>query len=296
MNDLKHLTEDLDSETQAADLLPTVERLQTWRAPIPTPADTARLLATLTPTLPSRPRSFSPFHLLSSSPLLLFSSALLLLRSQLYIVHREIWAASALVMMLGAGMSILIPSEGGTLPDGSPTPDGFALALVAPLVAAMGISFLYGPGVDPAVEIEEATPVTQRQILLARLTLVFGFNLLLGLLASVGILLAGIVGLTAPVSLPALIGLWLAPMTSLSALALFLTVLTGDSLAGVVASLGLWMMQAFRTFAPPEPIPLFLPDLLAPEIRPWLWTLALCLGVLAFWLAGREGQMLRRSV
>jgi hypothetical protein len=26
-----------------------------------------------------------------------------------------------------------------------------------------------------------------------------------------------------------------------------------------------------------------------------LWTLALCLGVLAFWLAGREGQMLRRQ-
>lgn len=75
MNDLKHLTEDLASETQAADLLPTVERLQTWRAPSPTPADTARLLATLTPALPSRPRSFSPFHLLSSSPLPLFSSS-----------------------------------------------------------------------------------------------------------------------------------------------------------------------------------------------------------------------------
>lgn len=288
MPDLKTLSEDLASETQAADLLPTVERLQTWRAPTPTPADTARLLATLTPHLPAPalPRTFSPFHL--------FSPALLLLRSQLYIVRREIWAASALVMMLGAGISILIPT-GGTLPDGTPTPDGFALAFVAPLVAAMGISFLYGPGVDPAVEIEEATPVTQRQILLARLTLVFGFNLLLGLLASVGVLLAGIVGLTAPVSLPALIGLWLAPMTSLSALALFLTVLTGDSLAGVVASLGLWMMQAFRAFAPPEPIIFFLPDLLALEIRPWLWTLALCLGALAFWLAGREGQSLRRA-
>jgi hypothetical protein len=191
-------------------------------------------------------------------------------------------------MMLGAGLSILV-SPGDT------APDGFALALVAPLVAAMGISFLYGPGVDPAVEIEEATPVTQRQILLARLTLVFGFNLLLGLLASVGILLAGIAGLTPPVSLPALIGLWLAPMTSLSALALFLTVLTGDSLAGVVASLGLWMIQSFRAFAPTQPLLFPLPDLLAPDVRPWLWMLALCLGVLAFWLAGREGQSLRRS-
>ncbi|NUM44949.1 MAG: hypothetical protein HUU38_09600 [Anaerolineales bacterium] len=283
MNDLKHLAEDLASETQAADLLPTVERLQTWRTPTPTPADTARLLATLTPSLPSH--SFSPLPLISSS--------LLLLRSQLYIVRREIWAASALVIMLGAGISILIPT-GGTLPDGTPTPDGFALALVAPLVAAMGISFLYGPGVDPAVEIEEATPVTQRQILLARLTLVFGFNLALGLLASLSVIVAGFLGLTAPISLPALIGLWLAPMTSLSALALFLTVLTGDSLAGVVASLGLWMVQAFRAFAPSEPIIFFLPNLLAPEIRPWLWTLALCLGVLAFWLAGREGQMLGR--
>lgn len=196
-------------------------------------------------------------------------------------------------MMLGAGMSILIPT-GDTLPDGSTTPDGFALALVAPLVAAMGISFLYGPGIDPAVEIEESTPVTQRQILLARLTLVFGFNLGLGLLASLGVILAGVFGLTAPVSLPALIGLWLAPMTSLSAIALFLTVLTGDSLAGVVASLGIWMIQSFRAFAPTQPAFFPLPDLLAPDVRPWLWTLALCLGVLAFWLAGREGQSLRR--
>lgn len=280
MSDLKTLSEDLPSETQAADLLPTVERLQTWRAPEPTPADTARLLATLTPHLPAPSRSFSPFHLLSPS--------LLLLRAQLYIVRREIWAASALVMALGAGLSIL------TSPT-SAAPDGFALALVAPLVAAMGISFLYGPGVDPAVEIEESTPVTQRQILLARLTLVFGFNLALGLFASLGILLAGVFGLTAPVSLPAVIGMWLAPMTSLSALALFLTVLTGDSLAGVVASLGIWIFQAFRTYSPAQPMLFPLPDLLAPAMRPWLWMLALCLGALAFWLAGREGQALRRQ-
>jgi len=285
MNDLhQKLTEDLASAPQAADLLPTVVRLQTWRAPTPTPADTTRLLATLQPQYPITNYKFLISHL---------QSPFLLLRSQLYIVRREIWAASALVMMLGAGMSILIPT-GDTLPDGSTTPDGFALALVAPLVAALGISFLYGPGMDPAVEIEESTPVTQRQILLARLTLVFGFNLTLGLLASLGVMLAGAIGLTAPVSLPALIGVWLAPMTSLSALALFLTVLTGDSLAGVVASLGIWMMQSFRAFAPTQPVFFPLLDLLAPDVRPGLWMLALCLGVLAFWLAGREGQSLRR--
>jgi hypothetical protein len=165
-----------------------------------------------------------------------------------------------------------------------------ALALIAPLVAALGVSFLYGPGVDLVVEIEEATPVSQRKILLARLTLIFGFNLVVGLVGSLVLTVAGIMGLIPMLNFFSLVGIWLAPMTALSALAFLLTVITGDPLAGMAMSMTIWAMQALRLFGSKTGFIIQIPNLLAAETRPWLWVAALALGVLAVWLADREGS------
>lgn len=206
--------------------------------------------------------------------------AWLLLRLQVRVVRREIWAASALVMALGTLVTLAMSgpdASGGVLP----------LVLVAPLVAAGGVAFLYGPAVDPALEIELATPASSRLILLARLALVFGFDLGLGLAMSVMLAL-----LQPGISLWPLVMDWLAPMAFLSALAFLLTVLSTDPGLSVLVSLVLWgglnvrkSVGLGRLFWP-------VPDLLAASARPWLWGLALLCGGLALWAAGREERWL----
>ena len=292
MNDLhKKLAEDLASEEQAADLLPTVERLQAWRAPEPTPTDTARLLAKLESQLPITNYQSRISNRLKTA----LQPPFLLLRAERYLIRRELLAASALVMGIGTGLSLLNPEGASLLPDGTPAPGGLVLALIAPLVAALGISFLYGPGADPVIEIEESTPVSQRKILLARLTLIFGFNLIVGLVGSLLLAGAGWLGLIPTLNFFELVGIWLAPMTALSALAFFLTVLSGDPLAGTAMSITIWGAQAFRLFGQRTDFIIQFPNLLAAETRPLLWLTACALGVLALWVAGREGQGLRRQ-
>jgi len=128
-----------------------------------------------------------------------------LLLIQIPLVRREIWPASAIIMLIGFAASILIEKE-------------FFIQLIAPLVAVWGISALYGPENDPVFELAAATPTSQTQILLARLAAVFSYNLVLALAVSLA---------AAPVfpiqGLDGLILTWLAPMTFLTSLALLLS-------------------------------------------------------------------------
>ena len=139
--------------------------------------------------------------------------AWLLLRSQTRLVHPATWLASGLVIALGGLVTLLLyqPTQSGAeLP----------LVIVAPLVAACGVAFLYGLEADPALELLLATPIPPRLILMARLALLFSFNLTITLACSVLLTLT-----QAQVSLIPLIAAWLAPMTFLSALAFLLSVI-----------------------------------------------------------------------
>ena len=59
-----------------------------------------------------------------------------------------------------------------------------AVWLVAPAVAAVGIAFAYGPGIDPAWELSSSCAVSDRVVLLTRAVAVFALNAVLGLVAS----------------------------------------------------------------------------------------------------------------
>jgi hypothetical protein len=266
-------------QSDDADLSPVLARLEQWQAPAPTAAETDRLAAHLRRQLPR--------HRLALRQAV--GASLNLLRAQRYIIRQELLAASALVMGLGTLLAARIPS--GTLANGTPAPAGLALALVAPLVAAVGVSFLYGGGMDPVMEMEEATPMSRRKILLARLTLIFGFNLLLGLAGSLLLAGAGWLGWTPRLDFFALVGIWLAPMSALSAAAFLLTVLSGDPLAGAGVSLLLWGLQALRLFGDGVDYFVRIPNLFALESRPALWALAAGLAGVAFWLAGGESRI-----
>ena len=261
------LIEDTGSVDEADRLVPIVRQLADWPAPIPTAQQTDRLVQTLTAAMPA-----------PSSRRALMAW---LLRAQLRVVQHEIWLASAFVMTLG--VLVTLTSQPGLSAEMLP------LALIAPLVAALGIAFLYGPAADPSLEIELATPVSPRLIVLVRLLLVFLFDLALGLIGSVALVIAAP---RSEWSLWPLVALWLAPMTFLAALAFLLSMLFVDPLIGVSICLTLWGLQVLRVFPPFAT----LPNWLSGDLQPWLWlTAVLCVG-LALWLAGREERQLLKRI
>jgi hypothetical protein len=257
--------------------------LQRWRDPAPDPAAKARLLQMLVAESEARAQHAAPLQDFPRERRLPHREsrrsatwAWLLLRSQAQLVHPATWAASGLVIALGGLVTLIFYGSAQT---GAELP----LAIVAPLVAACGVAFLYGLDADPALELQLATPVSPRLILLARLALLFGFNLAVTLVCSVGLTLA-----RAQISLLPLVAAWLAPMTFLSALAFLLSVLFFDSLASVFISLTLWIGTALRHFVDVGAIALYVPDLLSVDLRPALWIVAPALVVVALWIAERE--------
>ena len=103
--------------------------------------------------------------------------------------------------------------------------------LIAPAVAAVGIAFAYGPGIDPAWELSSSCAVPDRMVLLTRAVAVFGLNAVLGLLASVAS------GAAAALTLG-----WLIPMTAVCALALAVAVAARSATVGAAAGVAAWVI------------------------------------------------------
>lgn len=101
--------------------------------------------------------------------------------------------------------------------------------LLAPALAAVGLAYAYGPGIDPAFELSRSIAVSDRMVLLVRGLTVVGLNAALGLLAS--LFASGLAALS--------LG-WLTPMTAISALALATAVLVRSAGVGVMVALLVW--------------------------------------------------------
>jgi hypothetical protein len=245
------LEEDTGSPEDADALLPVIQSLRRWSVPGVDP-----VIEPLLAELPeSRWADWWPW---------------LLLRAQARVVRGEIWLASLLIVTLGAVVTLAQADPGAS---GSHVP----LAVFAPVAAAIGIAYLYGPEVDPPLEIALATAVSPRLVLLARLALVFGFDLLIGLAASLSVAL-----LRTDLSLWPLVLTWLVPMTFLSALAFCLAALSRQAMLSAVTCFVVWVVQAIGSTE------WHLPDLTEAAARPWLLLAAAGLGLVAVWLAGIE--------
>lgn len=155
-----------------------------------------------------------------------------LLLGQLPLVRREIWSASAATMAVGWLVALLVTG---------PSMAGQVFALIAPVVAAVGVAFVYGPENDPSLEVALSTPTGPRNVLLARLVLVYGYDLLLALAATGAFVIVG-----GDFGLWPLISLWLGPMLFLSALALVVSLLVSPA-AAVLAALSLWGLRLLAT-------------------------------------------------
>ena len=130
--------------------------------------------------------------------------------------------ASAVVLAAGAGV---------TLGTGKPL-----VALLAPAVAASGIAYAYGPGVDPAWELSRSMAVSDRMVLLVRALAVFAVDATLGLAAS------GASGAALGITFG-----WLVPMTAVCALALAAATVARSANAGVTAGLAGWTIMVLSS-------------------------------------------------
>ena len=125
-----------------------------------------------------------------------------------------------------ATVVILLAGVGITLGTGTPW-----VALLAPAVAAAGIAYAYGPGIDPAWELSQSMAISDRMVLLVRALAVFGLNAALGLAASAAS------GAAAAVTFS-----WLVPMTAVCALALAAATVTRSPNVGVAAGSTGWLI------------------------------------------------------
>ncbi len=210
-----------------------------------------------------------------------------LLRAQAPLVRREIWLTSALVMALGYLVTLVGSRD---------NPTTGVIEVLAPLIAAAGVAMIYGPENDPGLELALATPTSPRQVLLARLALVFSYDLALAVAASLGVIL-----IMPAAPLMTLVLGWLGPMAFLSALALVLSLCIGAGNAVTVAMI-LWLggrLAASPQLASPGGLT---PALVAAaQAYALAWqSPALLLGLTgalllaALWLAGRQEVVLPR--
>jgi hypothetical protein len=140
---------------------------------------------------------------------------------------------SLLVGWVIATVVVLVTGVVATLGTGTPY-----VPLLAPAVAAAGIAYAYGPGIDPAWELSQSMAVGDRMVLLVRALVVFALNALLGLAASAA---SGIAA--------ALTFGWLIPMTAACAVALAAATLTRSANTGVAAGLAVWLIVVLASRA-----------------------------------------------
>lgn len=110
-------------------------------------------------------------------------------------------------------------------------------ALLAALLTALGMAFLYGQEIDPAREMTLVTRTSPRLLLGVRCCLVFGYDLLL----NCGLVLPFLTlhGIVTP---GWFLTNWLAPLCCLSAIALLLSILVNSGTAVFVCTL-LWVLR-----------------------------------------------------
>ena len=151
------------------------------------------------------------------------------LAAQVPLLRERLWIGSALVMALGSVVSASLRSATGA---------GLVIALVAPVLAGLGVAVTHGPECDPRLELVLVTGTPPRVVMLARLLLVVGYDLALALVAS-GVVAAG--GRSS-IGLITLVDLWLGPMLLLASLSLVVSMRAGAG-AGVSVTMALWALR-----------------------------------------------------
>ncbi len=209
-------------QVEIEDTLAAIARLSAATSPAPSKAETLSLIASLASELPSldEPHRRPTARLHPAHARLLDLLRLVALQASVF--RAGFWVGSAVVMSLGLALAVSSASA----------ERAFVLALVGPLLAYLGVTAGFRGDAFGLLEVEFACPVTARQLTLARLLVIVGYQALVGLVG--GALLHG----TAGQSLLSLTVLWLGPLLLAVGLTLVCSVRVSAARAGVLVYAG----------------------------------------------------------
>ena len=77
--------------------------------------------------------------------------------AQIPLIRSDLWPSSTIVLIVGWIVSVLLSIQ-------QKTPTGAALAMIAPLIAALGLSVIYGSDSDVGLELVMTTPTSPQQV------------------------------------------------------------------------------------------------------------------------------------
>jgi hypothetical protein len=227
IEDLTHSLSELDATSdEVSDWVSVVQRLHAWPQHTVTPNDADLLLAVLAPLIPAR----SPVRQAISDRCRRRGHLAWLLetaRVQVGMLRPAFWAVSALVTVLGIWIELVAPYPDATM----------VLRALGPLLAFFGMSSAFrGIGLR-AYESELACPVSALQLTLARLVIVLGYDVALGVCLSLALWLHALPG----ESRFFLVTLdWLMPLLLVAGMALILSLRLPSALASAIAY-GIWL-------------------------------------------------------
>ncbi len=224
---------------EIADLVPTVRRLAEWQVPQPSAADTQRLLALLTLTLPT----ISPVRQAIRERYARRRGALDALldaaRVQVSLFGPAFWLVSALITLVG----------GAVVLSGDPPDQWLLLRASGPLLAYLGTVVAFRGKEARALECELVCPPSPVLLALARLVIVLGYDVGLGLALSLALWAGG------AEQVLALMLAWFMPLLLVAGLAVLLSlrlsVQTAASLAygGWLAVLAIITVSNFQALS-----------------------------------------------
>lgn len=229
----EHLAEALREQDatpeEIVEWAPVARRIGEWPERAIAPADTQRLLAVLAPLVPARSavrQALRERFARRGGLAWLLDTA----RVQVSLLRPSFWLLSTAIALLGAYVE-LAPWDADAV---------LFLRATAPLLAFLGITAIFrGVGLR-TLECEIGCPPSALQLTIARLVVVLGYDIGLGLCLGLALWLRGPQGAAGEVSFLALTLHWLMPLLLVAGVALVLSLRLPVALAAGVAYL-IWL-------------------------------------------------------
>ena len=209
------------------DLLPTARRLTEWRIPPASPADTQRLLMLLAPQVLGQSPVRQAVHARTQRRSLGLFRLLEMACTQVSLFGLAFWLVSALVTLLGA-VAVL-----GNMGFALSTQESL-LRASGPLLAYLGTVVAFRGTGQHVLEFELVCPPTPAQLTMARMVIVLGYDVVLGLALGLALWTGGVEQTVA------LMLSWFMPLLLVAGLALLLSLRLSVTSAAT-AAYGSWL-------------------------------------------------------